>query len=61
MSSELSDLNSRNNSLLDYETSSQFNNNTNNNLKMISSKAMLKAQDYRARVITFYLNGDPFK
>ena len=55
--SDSSNLNSRTNSfLLDYESSGQSNNN-----KMIASRAFQKAQDYRARVVTFYMNGDPFK
>ena len=53
--SDLTDFNSRTHSLLDYASSGQMNGN-----KMIS-RAMQKAQDYRAKVVTFYMNGDPFK
>lgn len=44
--SDLTDLGSRTNSLFDYASSGQSSNN-----KMIVSKAMQKAQDYKAKVV----------
>lgn len=55
--SDLTDFNSRTHSLLDYASSGQMN----GSKMMIASRAMQKAQDYRAKVVTFYMNGDPFK
>ena len=55
--SDLTDFNSRTHSLLDYGSSGQMN----GGKMMIASRAMQKAQDYRAKVVTFYMNGDPFK
>lgn len=43
--SDLTDLNSRTNSLLDYASSGQLSNN--NKMHSVVSKAMQKAQDYR--------------
>lgn len=56
--SDLTDFNSRAHSLLNYATSSQMNGSSK---MMIASRAMQRAQDYRAKVVTFFMNGDPFK
>lgn len=55
--SDLTDFNSRTHSLLNYAASSQMS----GSKMMIASRAMQKAQDYRAKVVTFFMNGDPFK